>query len=114
MLSLILSLISPILKIFTSIFGDISNTKIAEVQADTTVRTTEINAVASVERTWWFVALALFLFALIFVIYDAKAVLWDNIIMGGTTSTPELRGNLGLIHLTVVGGLFMHSLVRRV
>lgn len=112
MLALILSLINPIFKTIASIFVSFSNEQVAEVQAKSTVDVASIQGEAAVQTRWWFVPACTAIFALIFIPYDFKAVVWDNVIMNGTTSTPALHGDLQWIHLTVVSGLFLHSVFR--
>lgn len=105
MLALILSL----LKIVGGIFGNIAGTETAVAQANAQIETAAIVGAASVERQWWFVSAAVAAFAIIFIPYDFKAVVWDNVFMNGATSTPALHGDLEWVHLTVVGGLFLRS-----
>lgn len=108
MLSLILSL----LKVVGGIFGNFTSEETAVVQANASVETAAIVGTASVERQWWFVSAAVAAFAMIFIPYDFKAVVWDNVVMNGTTSTPALHGDLEWVHLTVVGGLFLRSFTK--
>lgn len=70
-----------------------------------------IQATASVENRWWFVAALIPAFALPFVIYDWKAVVWDNIVLGGQGSTPALGGTLNWVHITVVSSIFVHGIM---
>lgn len=48
-------------------------------------------------------------FALPFVIYNAKLVLWDKIIMDGATKTDPLSAELYQVELACIGFYFLHS-----
>lgn len=103
-------LILPVLKLIGGLFGVISNVETAKIQAEAQVETASIEGMSAVERTWWFVAALLVCFALPYVIYDGKAVLWDNVVLGGHGYTPPLHGSLDTINWIIVSGLFLHSL----
>ena len=49
-------------------------------------------------------------FALPFLIYNGKLVLYDKVLMGGHTSTDTLSSNLLEIEMIVVGFYFLHSI----
>lgn len=70
--------------------------------------TAAIQGMSAVEVKWPFVAMLLVLFALPVGIYDAKCILWDNIIMHGTVSTPALKGSLANLNWIIPTGLFLH------
>lgn len=86
-----------------------SATGVAKIQATAEVETAAIQGTAQVETKWWFVSALLPIFALPYAIYDAKAVLWDNIIMQGHGYTPPLHGSLDTINWIIVTGLFMYG-----
>lgn len=52
------------------------------------------------------------MFAVPYAIYDAKAVLWDNVVMQGRGYTPALHGSLDTINWIIVTGLFMYGFTR--
>ena len=102
-------LILPVLKLIGGLFGVISNVETAKIQANAEVETAAIQGTAAVEQKWWFVAVLLPAFAFPYVIYDGKAVLWDNVIMGGHGYTPPLHGSLDTINWIIVAGIFMYG-----
>lgn len=67
---------------------------------------------SAVEQKWSFVAALIPITALPFIIWTWKAVLWDKIIMAGTTSTPALTGTLGTVYITVMGAIFLHVWIK--
>lgn len=70
-----------------------------------------IQAMASVQDRWWFVAALVPAFALPFVIWTWKAVVWDKIVMAGATSTDPLTGTLGWAYTIIVSSIFVHGMV---
>lgn len=56
----------------------------------------------AVQTKWWFVAIMPPLFALPYVIYTWKAVVWDNVVLGGAGNTPALGGILSTLFLMIV------------
>jgi len=63
-----------------------------------------------VQTRWWFVAAIPPLFAVPFVLYTWRCVVWDNVIMGGATSTPALGGTLATIYMMIVVFYFGHGM----
>lgn len=112
MLNFLSLLISPVTGALSTIFSAFFNSKTAVAQAQAGVETTAIQSTASIETRWWFVAAIISLWAMVFLIYDAKLVLWDKVL--GLGVTDPLSSELTTVHLTIVGGLFLHSLVRRI
>lgn len=49
-------------------------------------------------------------FALPFVVYNAKLVIWDKVLSLGATD--PLSDNLVIVQSAVIGGYFLHSIVR--
>jgi len=113
-----LSLISAALGFIGKIFGIVSNTEIAKVNADAAVDTASIVGTAAVEQRWWFVSAMIPMFALPMAIYTAKIVLIDKIIApiyhwkGAWATTQPLTGTVGVVYTTVVIGLFLHAISR--
>lgn len=102
------ALLSTILGLFDKIFGYVSSVETTKIQAQAQVETAAIQGMSAVEVKWPFVAMLLVLFALPVGIYDAKAILWDNVIMNGTTATPALKGSLANLNWIIPTGLFLH------
>lgn len=63
----------------------------------------------AVQTRWWFVALVPPLFAVPYVIYVWKAIAWDKVVMGGTTSTDPINGSLGTVFIMIVTFYFMRG-----
>lgn len=112
-----LTLIGSILRIFGGIFANISGSEQARYQAEGAVGVAAAEGMASVERTWWFVALLIPLFAGAYLPWLWKAAFYDKVWMGGTTSTDPLNGALGWGFNIVLTGLFLqagiNAMVRR-
>jgi|ERR1035437_9219904 hypothetical protein len=47
-----------------------------------------------------------FAFAMPWVLYEWRVVVWDNVIMLGTTSTPPIKGEVGSWATTIISCLF--------
>lgn len=109
MLALIMPFLSALLGGLDKIFGYVADVETTKLTTEAATEQVQINAVASVEKKWWFVALLLPMFAIPYGIYDAKCVVWDNVIMGGHSSTPALHGSLDTINWIIVTGLFMYG-----
>lgn len=118
MLGFLLSLINPL----SSIVGKIADAKVELAKAQTdqervaaqervaTLEAQRAVLVADASRS----SLDLFIragFALPFVIYNAKLVLWDKVLAWG--STDPLSSDLAYIEMIVIGFYFLHSIVRR-
>lgn len=61
----------------------------------------------AVQTKWWFVAAIPPLFALPYVLYTWKAVFWDKVVTGGTTSTDPINGTLGTVFIMIVTFYFV-------
>ena len=108
-----LNLISTVLGILDKVFGYVSGAEIAQAQGTAQVETAAIQGTAAVEQKWSFVAWLIPAIALPVIVYEWKAILWDNVIMNGTTSTPALHGAMANIPLLVISGLFLHVWVNK-
>ena len=65
---------------------------------------------AQIQTKWWFVAIVPPLFAVPYIAYTWKGVLWDNVIMNGAASTPALHDTLATVYLMVVAYYFGRAL----
>jgi hypothetical protein len=74
----------------------------ARLQCDRDTAVAVLQMQSEVQVKWWFVAAIPPLFALPFVLYVWRCVVWDNVVMGGATSTPALGGNLATIFVMIV------------
>lgn len=108
MLSVIFSFLSPILNSIFSFLGAVQNTKTQQIIQEGAVATTAITAEAQVQTKWWFSALIPPLFALPFIAYTWKVVVWD--ILLGLGSTDPIGGTVGWVYTMVVGFYFLHVL----
>lgn len=109
MLSILLSLLSPISNIFKGFFS----TEQTKIQADAAVETASIQSMGAVEEKWWFVAVMIPVFGLPFGLYTWKAIVWDKLIAPYYhihASTDPITGTLGYIFMIVVGGLFLQAM----
>lgn len=64
----------------------------------------------AVQTRWWFVAAIPPLFAMPYVIYVWKAVVWDKIILNGAGSTDPINGTLGTVFIMIVTFYFAHGM----
>ena len=115
MLGGLLGLIPGLGTIVQGVAGAYFDQKVRIYQAKTgatrDVAVAAIQAAEAVQTRWWFVAALIPAWALPFVIYDWKAVVWDNIVMGGEASTPALVGTLNWVHITIVASIFAHGIM---
>lgn len=74
----------------------------AKLNTDRDMAVAVVNMQAEVQSKFWFVAIIPPLFALPYVLYVWKCVAWDNVIMGGASSTPALGGTLATIFIMIV------------
>lgn len=92
------------------------NAKVTEVttklNVDRDTAVALINMQAQVQTKWWFVAAVPPLFAVPYIAYTWKGVLWDNVIMDGSASTPALHGTLSVVYLMVVTYYFGRNLTK--
>lgn len=65
---------------------------------------------SAVEQKWPFVAAMIPVMAMPYAVWLWKAIVWDKIIEGGTTSTDPLGGPLGYGFVVVLSGLFLHAI----
>ena len=75
---------------------------IARTGADRDVAVKLLEMQQAVQTRWWFVAAIPPLFALPYVLYVWRAVFWDNVVLGGAGSTPEIKGILATIFIMIV------------
>lgn len=107
------TVVFSIFKLLGNVFSGYFTEKVALVQAEAGVETAAINATASVETRWWFVAAMIPVFALPYAIWEWKAIVWDKVIEHGLTRTDPLSGPLAWGFPVVLGGLFMHWLIKQ-
>lgn len=111
-----LQILSSLFGIFGSFFKGLFSTEQAKIQADAQVETASIQGMAQVETKWWFVSACIVGYALIFLSYDAKVVVWDNLLSpyfyGHTGFTPALKGSVDWVHRIVITGLFLHAVAK--
>lgn len=118
MLSILGTILGPLLGILDKIFGYVSNVETTKLQTTAAVDETSIKGMASVEKQWWFVALMIPVFSIPFGLYIWKAIVNDKLIAplmgwkGAWASTDPIAGTLGWVFTTVVIGLFLHSVTR--
>jgi hypothetical protein len=105
-------ILTTVLSLLDKVFGYVSNVETTQLTTQAAVEEASIAATAQVETKWWFVAALIPIFALPYAIYDGKAVLWDNIIMQGHSSTPALHGSLDTLNWVIVTGLFLHAITK--
>lgn len=86
--------------------------KTTQLTTQAAVEETEITSMAAVEQRWPFVAFMIPALSMPYAIFVWKAIVWDKVLMGGTTSTDPLTGSLAWGFPIVMGGLFLHSLRR--
>lgn len=67
----------------------------------------------AVQTKWAFVAAVPPLFALPFVLYIWRAVVWDNVVLGGEGSTPALHGDLQTIFIMILSYYFIKGFSTR-
>lgn len=113
MLSLLLPLLSPLLRLLDNLFGYVADTEKTKLTTQAQVDTATIQGESAVEQRWWFVALPVGVLGMVYALYYGKVVLVDNVIMNGTWSTPALHGSADIVGWIVVSGLFLHSGLNR-
>lgn len=116
-LTSILSFIPGLSSIATSWINDAYNAKVTEYVTKLQVNEAQAAAIIEMEQAvqtkWWFVAAIPPLFAVPFVAYLWRAVLYDNVIMDGATSTPPLHGDLQTIFVMVLSFYFIKGFSTR-
>lgn len=119
MLSFLIGLINPISRIAEKI-ADVkveqakALTDQERIRADERIKTLEARRdVLVAEGGTRFNALIRAGFALPFVIYNAKLILWDKIIMDGTVKTDPLSPELYQVELACIGFYFLYEAVSR-
>lgn len=114
LLGQLVSFIPGLTSLGTSWINASYNAKVDEIVAKTgasrDVALGVIQMQQAVQTRWWFVAAIPPMFAMAFVVYVWKAVVWDNVIMAGATSTPALNGTLGTVFIMVVAFYFAHGM----
>lgn len=83
---------------------------VAQIGCDQATAVAIIQMQGQVQTKWWFVAIIPPLFALPYVLYVWRAVVFDNVIMDGATSTPALGGTLATVFIMVVTFYFAHGM----
>lgn len=71
-----------------------------------------IRANAQVQTKWWFVALVPVIWAVPFIAFDTKIVVWDKMLGWGVTD--PLDPNMWYVHMTIVGGFFAHAIADKI
>lgn len=74
----------------------------AKLNTDRDTAVAVLQMQGEVQTKWWFVAALPPLWALPFVLWTWKAVVWDKIIMYGTTTTDSLGGVLMTAYLMIL------------
>lgn len=89
------------------------NAKVTEYVTKLNVDAATAQSIIAMEQAvqvrWWFVAAIPPLFALPFIFYIWRAVVWDNVVLGGEGSTPALHGDLQTIFLMVLSFYFIQG-----
>lgn len=115
LLGSIASFIPGLTGLATAFFQAKFNKDVALYQAQTgataAVAQEAIRAQASVQTRWWFVAALIPITAFPFIAWTYKAIVWDKLIMAGTTSTDALTGSLGWAYVVVMSSIFVHGVV---
>lgn len=84
-------------------------TYMARTGANKEMAIAAIQAAASVQNRWWFVAVLIPIFALPFAAYIWKALVWD--MMLGLGTTPSINDpTLHWVFITVVTSIFVHGI----
>jgi len=83
----------------------------AKTGATRDVAVAAIQGTTAVAQRWWFVAILYPLGALPCLAYLYKTIMWDVIIMGGTTETDPLKGMIGWAFYTIIGSIYVHAIV---
>ena len=119
----LLSYIPGFLSLATAITNKAFDSKVAMYQArtgaarDVAVATIQAEVANNQTKVNWIVALAsnpvmLFIvvgFAMPFIIYEWQAIVWDKVIMKGTTSTDFIEGPLADWAKIILTGIFVTS-----
>ena len=112
-LAILTSILGPIFNSVASIFGAKFSEQTVEVTQQCNVVVAAITGENAVEQKWWFVAIIPPLFAVPVIGYEWKAILWDKVIMDGTTATDPIKDpTLSWMVTMVVGYYLLHSLTR--
>ena len=112
-LSALQAIIGPIFQGISGIVNSIWSEKGVEAVQQATVEVTAIQGEKAVEQKWWFVAIIPPLFAIPYIAYCWKAILWDKVIMHGTTATDAIKDpTLSWTFTMVVGYYLLHALTR--
>jgi hypothetical protein len=74
----------------------------AKLKCDADMAVAVLQMQGEVQSRWWFVAIIPPAFAIPFVLYVWRCVVYDNVIMGGATSTPALGGILATVFIMIV------------
>ena len=101
-------LINPILNYLTKRQDAQVQIYMAKTGADRDTAIAAIQATAAIQGKWWFVAALQPLFALPFVIYTWKVVLWDIVFKLGETDA--IHGTVGWVYTIVVSSVFVHGI----
>ncbi len=112
-LAFLQSIVGPIFNSISNIFVARYSEKSTEVTTQGTVVVTAIQGEKAVEQKWWFVAIIPPLIAVPYIAYIWKAILYDKVIMHGTTATDAIKDStLSWTFTMVVGYYLLHSLTR--
>lgn len=113
----ILTFIPGLTKLGQSWVDDHYNAQVAEYTTRLNVSRDQAVAILqmqqAVQTKWWFVAAIPPMFALPYVIYTWKAIVWDKVIMQGATSTDTVGGFLGTVFLMIVTFYFAKGFAGR-
>lgn len=113
----VLKFIPGLTNFATTWLNDAYNAKVTEYVTRLQVNEAQAAAIIAMQEAvqvrWWFVAAIPPLFAMPFCLYIWRAVVWDNVIQDGATSTPALGGDLQTIFLMILTYYFMKGLSTR-
>jgi hypothetical protein len=108
MWSALIALLGPVFSSIFKFLGVIQDVKKTQILEEGAVATTAIVEQGQVQTKWWFAAAIPPLFALPFIAYTWKVVVYD--IMLGLGSTAPIGGTVGWVYTMVVGFYFLHVL----
>jgi hypothetical protein len=116
LLASILGLIPGLSNLATSLMEAAFNKEVSLYQAKAgvarDVAVAAVQAQAQTQSKWWFMAAVPALWALPFLAFDMKVVIWDKLLKLGTTD--PLDPNMWYVHIAVLTGFFGHMIAERI